>query len=68
MRNLLAPALVVCLFAAPVMAGDVNTPGKTEPPPCTTNCSATTTETPTTSSTDTLTYLLLQLALSLVAR
>jgi len=47
MRRLLPLALIVFLFAVPVLAGDVSVPGKTEPPPCTTNCTTSTTSSPT---------------------
>jgi hypothetical protein len=38
MRKVTALLLVLCLSAATAFAGDVNTPGKTDPPPCTENC------------------------------
>lgn len=38
--------IIACLFA-PVLGGDVNSPGKTDPPPCTENC-LTASATPTT--------------------
>lgn len=44
MRKLNALLLTVCL-SAPVLAGEVDTPGKTDPPPCTTNCPTNTTST-----------------------
>jgi hypothetical protein len=47
MKRMLPLALSVFLCAAPVMAGDVNMPGKPEPPPpCTSDCPTATTTTP----------------------
>lgn len=59
MCKLYSLILVVCLSAVPVMAGDVNTPGKSEPPPCTQNCVTTTTS-------PTITYGVRQIALELI--
>ena len=42
--NPLASMMLVCVLAFPVLAGEVNTPGKTPPPPppaCTENCATT---------------------------
>ena len=63
MRKLSALVLAVCLFCVPVLAGDVNTPGKTPPPPppaCTENCATSAT------TSGSLTLLLLELALRLL--
>lgn len=42
MRRFLTTSTLVLLLTVPVIAGEIGTPGKTEPPPCTQNCSAST--------------------------
>jgi hypothetical protein len=68
MRKLPALILVLCLFAAPALAGDVNTPGKTPPPPPCETCSteSSTASTTTATEADYLALLLLELALFVV--
>jgi hypothetical protein len=43
MKRFLPIALCVSMLAAPALAGDVNMPGKTDPPPCSANCSSSST-------------------------
>lgn len=62
MRKLNALLLSACIFA-PVFAGEVNTPGKTYPPPCTENCSTNTTSSTGTSIDEELGLALLELVL-----
>lgn len=64
MRTFYSLALVVCLSAVPVLAGDVNTPGKSDPPPCTQNCITSTTTEPTV--TDEMRQIALELIVALI--
>lgn len=66
-KRLLSLALTLSVFATPVLAGEVNTPGKTEPPPppaCTENCGTQAT----TTTTDAVLLAALELLLSLIKR
>lgn len=42
MKRLLALSLLAVSLSTSVRAGDIPFPGKTDPPPCTTNCATTT--------------------------
>jgi len=64
MRKLSALLLIVCLFA-PVLAGEVNTPGKTDPPPCTENCPTNTATSTAITTEEEIALALLELALTI---
>lgn len=64
MRKTFSLVLVACLLAVPALAGEVNTPGKSDPPPCTQNCITSTTTEPTV--TDEMRQIALELIVALI--
>ena len=40
MKRLLPAVALVCLLALPSIAGETTGPGKSDPPPCTENCTS----------------------------
>lgn len=61
MRKARAIALLL-VISVPALAGDVNVPGKQDPPPCSQNCSNPV------STTETVKFVILELMLTLIKK
>lgn len=48
MRKSICALFLIAALSVSIQAGDVGTPGRTDPPPCTVNCATTQTSDPTT--------------------
>lgn len=64
MRRVLTASLLTIALVSPVLAGDVNAPPRSEPPPCTENCKTATT----TSTADSIKLAILEFVLSLIRK
>lgn len=67
MRNSIRVLALIAVLSCPTLAGEVNTPGKTEPPPCT-NCATPAPDTEPVGITEAIKLLVVEIALIIIKK